>query len=182
MGYGGSKGSIVDTFEAIRARRSVRAYRPDAVPDEVVRKLLEAARLAPSAMNAQPWRFIVVTSREKLDTIAQGGPSAGFVSGAPMVIVACGVASLRWHAQDTCIALENLVLAATAEGLGTCWIGSFNEQELKRMLKIPDGLRAVALVSVGYPKESLSPRSVVNRKRISEIAFREEYGNPWVEA
>ncbi len=166
----------MDVFKAVQLRRSVRSYKPDRVPDRVLRKLLKAARLAPSAHNAQPWRFIVVTSKEKLERIARGGRWAGFVSDAPMVIVGCGDTRSRHYVHDTCIALQNLVLTATEEGLGTCWIGSFTEQDLRQMLKLPESLRVVALISIGYPNEAQSGASP--RKPLSEIAFKEEYCKP----
>ena len=173
----------MEVFEAIRARRSVRSYRPDPVPDEVLTKLLESARMAPSAGNFQPWRFIVVRSQRKRERIAGGGMWARFVSKAPVVIVACGDTRSKFYVHDTCIALENLVLTATSEGLGTCWIGSFNEEDLKEMLKIPEGFKVVALVSVGYHAKS---RNLIStslhlfrpRKKLKEIAYSEEYGKP----
>lgn len=170
-------------FEAIKARRSVRSYTPEPVPDETLRRLLEAARLAPSAMNYQPWRFIVVRSQEARDRIARGGMFARFVRGAPVVIVACGDTGSRFHVHDTCIALEHLVLAATSEGLGSCWIGSFDEEELREMLGIPGRFSVVALVSIGFPEERRDlGRSFLHffrsTKRLDEIAFQEAYGRP----
>jgi len=173
----------MEVFEAINARRSVRSYAPEPVPDEILWKLLESARLAPSAMNYQPWRFIVVRSQEAKDMIARGGMFARFVDEAPVVIVACGDAGSRFHVHDTCIALEHLVLAATSEGLGSCWIGSFHEDELREMLEIPERFRVVALVSIGFPskKRDLS-RSFLHffrsTKRLEEVAFLESYGRP----
>jgi len=167
----------MEVFEAIKARRSVRSYTPEPVPDETLRRLLEAARLAPSAMNYQPWRFIVVRSQEARDRIARGGMFARFVRGAPVVIVACGDTGSRFHVHDTCIALEHLVLAATSMGLGSCWIGSFDEEG------IPGRFSVVALVSIGFPEEGRDlGRSFLHffrsTKRLDEIAFQEAYGRP----
>jgi len=173
----------MEVSEAIRARRSVRSYTSEPVPSDVLVKLLEAARLAPSAMSFQPWRFILVKSQEKKEKIARGSVWARFVSKAPIVIVACGDTRSKFYVHDTCIALEHLVLTATGEGLGTCWIGSFNEKELKEMLKIPDRFKVIALVSVGYPAERRSLTSTLlhtfrPRKRLKEIAYLDEYGKP----
>ena len=173
----------MEVFEAIRTRRSVRSYTSDPVPDEVLMKLLEAAGMAPSAMNFQPWRFIVVKSQGKRERIARGGLWARFVSKAPVVIVACGDTRSKFYVHDTCIALEHLVLTATSEGLGTCWIGSFNEEDLKETLNIPDNFKVVALVSIGYPAESRSLISTIlhlfrPRKKLKEIVYLEEYGKP----
>jgi nitroreductase len=173
----------MEVLEAIRTRRSVRSYDERAIPDEVVRELLESARLAPSAMNYQPWRFILVRSQEKRDVIARGGIFARFASQAPLAIVACGDSRSRFHIHDTCIALEHIVLAATSLGLGSCWIGSFDEEELRRELGIPGRFRVVAILTVGYPAEGRDlGRSFLHlfrsTKRLEEIAYSEMFGRP----
>ncbi len=173
----------MEVLEAVRARRSVRSYRPDPVPDEALSRLLEAARLAPSAMNYQPWRFIVVKSQEKKDRIARSGAFGRFLSQAPVAIVACGDRGSKYYVHDTCIALEHIVLAATSEGLGSCWIVSYDEETVKRLLKIPDRFSVVAIVSLGYPADSGDlVGSFLHffrpKKRLLEIAFAEEFGRP----
>ncbi len=129
----------MDVFEAIQKRKSIRAYETTPVPEETVKKILEAARLAPSAVNFQPWHFIVVTGSEKRKDLSKG-VFAKFLAETPVVIVACGdtKASPKWCSIDVAIAVENMVLAATAEGLGTCWVGSFDENQVKALLKIPE--------------------------------------------
>ncbi len=174
----------MEVLEAIMARRSVRSYSPELVPDEVVSRLLEAARLAPSAMNYQPWRFVVVRSGEKKERIAKSGVFGRFMSRAPVLIVACGDTGSRYNVHDTCIALEHVVLAATAEGLGTCWVVSFDERMVKELLKIPEGFRVVAIVSIGYPAEERDfLGSILHflrpKKKLNEIAYREEFGKPF---
>lgn len=169
-------------FEAIRRRKSVRAYAPTPVPKERLEIILEAARLAPSAENRQPWYFIVVTDPEKRKRIAKSGRFAGFLKESPVVIVGCGdrKASPKWHMVDVTIAMQNMVLAATGEGLGTCWVGSFDEELLKRLLKIPEHLKVVTLLAVGYPREKLDlARKIVHfvhrRKELDKIVGFEEY-------
>ncbi|MEM4704429.1 MAG: nitroreductase family protein, partial [Candidatus Bathyarchaeia archaeon] len=167
-------------FEAMQARKSVRAYDSTPVPKEVLRKLLEAAQIAPSASNIQPWHFIVVTEKEKREKLSQGR-YAKFLSEAPVVIVGCGdqEASPKWHVVDVAIALEHIVLAATNEGLGTCWVGSFDEPLVKETLKIPKNYRIVALLAVGYPREKLVPiKTGRPRKSLEQIASFEEYPKP----
>ena len=173
----------MDVFEAIKRRRSVRSYESTPVPIEKLRKVLEAARLAPSAGNVQPWQFIVVIDSDKRRKIAKGCRFGRFLAEAPVVIVGCGDhrASPRWYAIETCIAMENLVLAATGEGLGTCWIGFFNEEEIREMLKIPNRLKVVALLALGYPREKLDISAKIAhlirpRKKLEKIAHLEEYG------
>ena len=173
----------MEVFEAIQKRKSVRSYEPTPVPDEKLRKVLEAARLAPSAGNFQPWRFIAVLDPQKRRKIARGCRFGHFLAESPVVIVGCGdqKASPHWYAIDTCIAMENLVLAATGEGFGTCWIGAFNEKTIREMLKIPSHLKIVALLALGYPREKLSISAklahlIRPRKRLDRIVFLEEYG------
>lgn len=171
----------MDAEEAIRRRRSVRSYQKKPVPNKILRRVLEAGRISPSARNIQPWSFIVVRDPTVRRAISRTGRFSRFLAETPVVIVGCGdrAVSPKWYAVDVSIALENMVVVATAEGLGTCWIGSFNPAKVKEMLKIPDGLEVVALLAVGYPKKQDQPSSRVRRKRLGEVAMLEEYGRPY---
>jgi len=120
---------------------------------------------------------------DKRKTIAKGCRFGRFLAESPVVIVGCGdqKASPRWYAIDACIAMENLVLAATGEGLGTCWIGMFNETKIREMLKIPGHLKVVALLALGYPREKLDISAKVAhlirpRRKLEKIAHLEEFG------
>ncbi|MEM3700970.1 MAG: nitroreductase family protein [Candidatus Bathyarchaeia archaeon] len=173
----------MNTFEAIQKRHSIRAYESTPLPEEKLMKILEAGRLAPSAGNIQPWHFIVVRDTEKRERLAKTR-WAKFLAEAPVVIVGCGdqKASPKWFTVDVAIAMENIVLAATSEGLGTCWVGSFNEDEVKKLLKIPEKYRVVALLAVGYPREKLNLTGKIlhlvrRRKKLSEIVSFEEFGS-----
>lgn len=155
-------------LEVISRRRSIRRFRPDPIPRETLLCLLEAACQAPSAGNLQPWEFYVVT-----DPVARKGLSAAasqrFVSEAPVVIVVCAVlersavhygdrGSHLYCLQDTAAAIQNILLAATALGLGACWVGAFREDRVSEALGLPAGRRPVALIPVGYPvAEPLAP-------------------------
>ncbi|MEM2028093.1 MAG: nitroreductase family protein [Candidatus Bathyarchaeia archaeon] len=176
----------MDVFEAIQKRRSVRAYEPTPIPREMLKKILEAARLAPSAGNIQPWHFIVVTDAEKRRRLAEA-PFAGFLKEAPVVIVGCGNqrASPKWFMVDVAIAMQNMVLAATAEGLGTCWVGSFNEDKVRDLLKIPSDYRVVALLALGYPRNKLDIQGgmihlIRRRKSLEDIVGFEEFGGKFL--
>jgi nitroreductase len=176
----------MEVFEAIRKRRSIRSYLPDAVPEEKLERVLEAARLAPSAAGRQPWHFIVVTDPRKRKRLSRGGRFAWFLSECPVVIVGCGDkrSSSKWHVVDTAIAMQNMVIEATGEGLGTCWIGSFNQEQVKKLLNIPDEFVVISLLALGYAreKEDLSSRAlqlVEKKKRLEEIVSVEEFGNPF---
>ena len=173
----------MEVHEAIELRRSVRSYLPKPVPPDVLRRVLEAGRLSPSAVNHQPWHFVVVTDPVKRNGLTDG-PYAKFLAESPVVIVGLGdkVKSPKWHIVDTTIALQTMVLAATAEGLGTCWIGSFYEDKVRKLLKVPDNLVIVAMLSVGYPREkeesTSRPPRIKNRRPLAEIASYEEFGKP----
>ena len=173
----------MDFFEAVAKRRSVRSYEPTPVPDEALAKILEAARLAPSAANIQPCRFMVVRDKDKRAKIAEGCRFGRFLAKSPVVIVACGDkrASPRWYTVDTAIATEHLVLAATALGLGTCWIGSFSQEEIRQLLKVPENLEIVAMVALGYPRGKIDLMAKVlhfvrRRKKLTNIVSLEAYG------
>jgi nitroreductase len=174
----------MDVFDAIQKRKSNRNYEVTPVPKQILEKLLEAARLSPSAKNIQPWHFIIVTDPEKRKILSKG-LFAKFLKEAPAVIVLCGdqKASPNWYIVDVALAGENMVLAATAEGLGTCWVGSFEENDVKALLGVPDNLRVVALLAVGYSVEKVSMATKIlhlvrRRKSLREIASWEMYGQP----
>jgi nitroreductase len=173
----------MEVLQAIKTRYSVRSYKPDPISDEVISILLDAARLAPSASNYQPWRFIVVKDKKKKDRMARSGFYGRFLNQAPVVIVACGDTKSKYYIHDTCIALEHIVLAAWGKGLGTCWVVSFNEDLVREMLKIPRRFRIVALLPIGYPKQDRDflgsfLHFVRPRKKLGDIVFLEEYYNP----
>jgi len=167
----------MEVFDAIRTRRSIRKYKSEPIPEEKLRTILEAARLAPSAGNRQPWRFIVIQNTERKKALAKVANNQTFLD-ASAIIVATGDpdVSARWYEKDPMIALEHIVLAATALGYGTCWIGAFDEDAIKHLLKIPTNVKVIALLPIGIPDETPAPRP---RKEFSEIFFKEEWQNPW---
>lgn len=152
-------------LDVIFRRRSIRRYKSKPVPDDVLKNILEAGRLAPSADNIQPWHFIVVTAPE-IKRELSGGMWRGFIKDSAFTIVGCGDKTNKWSTVDVAIALENMVLAAEAQEVGSCWIGAFEEEEIKKLLGIPGNLKVVALVSFGYPAEKLNPR---NKKNLETI-------------
>jgi len=168
----------MDVFEAIKVRRSIRKYKPELIPDAKLEIILDAARLAPSAANRQPWRFVVVQNADRKKTLAEVADNQTFMNDAAAIVVAVGdpEVSTRWHEKDTMIALEHMVLAATALGYGTCWIGAFDEDAVKRLLKIPTKMKVVALLPIGVPGEKPASRP---RKAIPEIFFKEEWQTSW---
>ena len=178
------------TFDDIvRNRWSVRAYDPRPVRREDLLALCEAARQAPSACNSQTWRFIVVTDRKALDRLCDEAMRAVFSNGwlrqAPAVIVGCSrldlvsnrigtaITGIEYFQIDLGIAMEHIALKAVDLGLGTCWIGWFQEDKVKEILRIPKGVRVTALLSVGYPRSPSPPPR--RRKPIEEIAYSETW-------
>ncbi len=168
-------------FEAVQSRRSVRAYEPEPIPEEVLMKILESGRLAPSASNRQPWHFIIVKDPEKKKVLSEGR-YAHFLKDTPVVIAGCGDAELspRWYAVDVTIALQQMVLTATEEGIGTCWIGSFDEESVRKCLKVPERFKVVAMLAMGYPKDKLDLTALLARSKsrnaLKEITSNEEFG------
>jgi nitroreductase len=168
----------MEVLDAIRTRRSIRKYKSKPIPDDKLTSILEAARLAPSAGNRQPWRFVVIQNEDRKKALAEAANNQTFLNDASAIIVALGdpEVSARWYEKDPMIALEHIVLAATAMGYGTCWIGAFNEDAVKHLLKIPENVKIIALLPIGIPDETPAPRP---RKEFSEIFFKEEWQNPW---
>ncbi|MBS7648207.1 MAG: nitroreductase family protein [Candidatus Bathyarchaeia archaeon] len=167
----------MDIFDLFKTRRSIRSFTTEDVSEEQVEKILEAARWAPSAGNIQPWEFIVIRNLETKRGIARAALNQTFIEEAPVVIVVCAdeVRSSRVYGsrgatlyciQDTAAAIENILLAVCALGLGACWVGAFNEEEVRRIVRIPRGLRPVAIIPIGYPSEKPSPPRKRNLKEI----------------
>ncbi|MHA1616231.1 MAG: nitroreductase family protein [Candidatus Njordarchaeales archaeon] len=174
----------MDVFECIKTRRSIRKFLPDPVKEEDLNKILDAARWAPSAGNLQPWEFIVVRDPERKEAIARAALNQRFIAEAPVVIVVCAniprTASrygergeTLYCIQDTAAATQNMLLAAHALGYGTCWVGAFREEEVKRILNIPPDVRPVAIIPLGKPAEQPPPRG---RYPLEEVVHYEEYG------
>ncbi|MEM3444697.1 MAG: nitroreductase family protein [Thermoplasmata archaeon] len=172
----------MDLFEAMKTRRSIRKYKSQMVDEEVIRKIFQIVRHAPSAHNAQPWKFVVVRDEEKKRKIAQYCNNQKFISEAPVVIVACGLPDesqanignwISAFVVDVSIATTYLMLAAWSLGLGTCWIGNFNEEKVKEVLGLGNDVRIVAITPLGYPDENPEPQG---RKNLSEIVVFEGFG------
>jgi nitroreductase len=160
-------------MDAIKVRRSIRAYQDRPVEKEKLLNVLEAGRLAPSARNMQDWKFIVVRDGEKRQLLSVAAKNQSFVAQAPIVIAACGteteyIMTCGQHTYpiDVAIAVDHMSLEATDLGLGTCWIGAFYEDQVKEILDVPDKIRVVVMMTLGYPAESPSCRP---RKKLDEI-------------
>ena len=204
---------MLTVLECIRQRRSIRSFRSDPVPDEAIHQMLEAARLAPSGSNRQPWRFIVVTEAKEKTRLRQICNDQAFIEQAPVVLVCCvdltvySSAATRQRFQEfadqgvmetlsgritdpayraeliaqspefettlagamanTYIAIEHMVLIATASGLGTCWVGALGEErEIEKFFRLPDTTVVVAVLPVGYPVKVPPPRPRLSLEKI----------------
>jgi nitroreductase len=167
----------MDVFEAIRTLLAVRRYRDKPVPEDVVRRVLEAGRLSASAMNKQPWQFVVVQDSNmlrRLGTVAQTGP---YISEAPLVIVVA-IEPSRFALADAGRAIQDMLLTAWDAGLGGNWVGS-GGQAAKELLGIPEELDVVAILPFGYPAGAIG-QGQKTRKPLSEIAHRERWGQPFL--
>ena len=182
-------------IELALKRRSVRNFSDKQVGNLELTTILEAARIAPSSSNSQPWRFVAVRDTETIKKLALAQPLGlktinHWLPDAPCIIVCCGELNPLRRAiakravpadllsMDIAIAVDHITLAAAEIGLGTCWIGWLSEKRVKKILGIPIGWRVLAMLAVGYPAEPLETREP-NRKKLSEIAFREKQDKPW---
>jgi len=167
----------LDVMEAIFERRSIRDFRDQPIREDQVERMVEAASFAPSAHNGQPWEFIYVDDKEKLEIMHEGRRYANMLLQAPGAFVVCARFPDKAKAaadqrvrymciQDTAAAVQNLLLAAHAMGLGACWIGDFDEAVLCQLFAIPQGYAPVAVIAVGYPKYTPEARP---RRPVSDI-------------
>jgi len=157
-------------IDILLSRRSIRRFEDKEIPRDVLDRILEAGRQSPSAANRQPYRFIVITDGEIKKKLS-GGLFNRFIKNSQATIAGGAntgaILTGKWSIVDTTIALQNMVIAAWALGVGSCWIGDFKEEEVKDLLEIPNGWKVVALISFGYPAEHPEPK---NKKAMGEVA------------
>ena len=169
----------MESSELIRRRYSVRTYKPDPVPDEVLAKVLEAACLAPTACNKQAFQLVVIKTKGREEELMRLYPRS-WLSQAPLVIVACGLPDKNWKRRDgknyndvdVAIAMDHLVLAATDQGLGTCWVAAFDPGEAKKILALPKGVEPVVLTPLGYAADEPKPKQ---RRPLPELIRHERW-------
>lgn len=167
----------MDVFEAIRTVLAVRSYQDKPVPDEVVHRIVEAARLTASSRNGQPWHFIVVRDKQRLKqlgALARSGPYAAQADFAIAVALEPSV----YGVSDASRAVQSMVLTAWEAGVGSNWVGFANMEDMKEMLALPADFDLLALMTFGYPDKRIG-RGKKNRKPLGEVAHAERYGTPW---
>jgi len=168
-------------IELAEKRCSIRGYRSDPVPEELLNEVLQAGNLAPTAKNLQPFHFIVVRDPEKLDALA-AAYSRSFLREAPVIIVICTEPGMGWRRDnydgknycevDAAIAIDHMTLAAADLGLGTCWIGAYDPEKVAAVMNLPDNIGTIALLPLGYPNDSGREKS---RKLLSELVRYEQW-------
>lgn len=170
----------MEFMELIRKRYSVRAYRQDEVEQEKLEQILEAARLAPTAANRQPFQLIVIHTRGREEELLRIYSREWFVQ-APLIICACGLPRQGWVRSDdqrryldvdVAIVMDHLILAATDLGLGTCWIAAFNANAAREILKLPKGIEPLIFTPLGYPADQ---PGVKERKPLAELVRYEHW-------
>lgn len=169
----------MNIYEIIEKRRSVRVYRDEPVPEESLKRILEAGRLAPSAHNSQEYKFIIIKDTKKKRELAKAASTQKFIAQAPVIIAAVSLnpeyllsSGVPSYALDLGIAFDHMTLAAMEEKLGTCWIGSFSQEDVQSILNIPDKCKVVAFLTLGYPDDAPSPKS---RKKTEELVCYETF-------
>ena len=175
----------MDVYECIRSRRTVRQYKPDPVPERVIRKILRAGRWAPSSSNSQPWNFVVITESATIARLAEVATQGSFIADAPLVFAIVMAPDAPRPQLDAGRALQQMELVAWEEGLGTCFVGVRAEEQqvgVKEILGIPEGYHLITLMPYGYRTGLPSGRPSVPRKPMEEMAHRERFGNPYVTA
>jgi nitroreductase len=166
----------MDVFESVKTLSSIRSYVKKAVPDSIVREVIEAGRLAPSAHNDQPWQFILVRDREKLEGLGKYCISGKFVSEVDFAVAVLTDPSSKWHEIDGTRAVQNMVLTAWSHKLGSCWIGNIDRSGLMKYLNIPDNLNILTVLPFGYFDERQAG-SAKNRKPPEQVFHLNAFGN-----
>ena len=164
----------MEAFEAIRTLLAVRSYNDTPVPDDVVRRIVEAGRLTGSGMNRQPWHFIVIRERETLRRLGALASSGSYVAQAPLAIVVATDRS-RFAVSDASRAIQSMLLAGWADGVGSNWVGFGGLESARALLDIPASLDVLAILPFGYPARAVG-RGNKQRKPLGDVAHREKYG------
>ncbi|MCM8768251.1 MAG: nitroreductase family protein [Candidatus Omnitrophica bacterium] len=163
----------MDALTALKERRSVRVFQKKVVPREVIRDIVDCGRLAATARNIQPWEFVIVTKEETRKKIAAISDYGKFIAQAP-VCIALFCQNTKYYLEDGSAATENLLLAATAHGLGSCWVAGDKKpyaDEIRRLLEVPEGYRLVSLVAIGVPGENPQPK----KRTLEEVIHWEKW-------
>ena len=167
----------METFDAIRTVLAVRRFKDTPIPEPIVRQIVEAGRLTASGGNSQPWHFIVIRDKETLRQLGQLAQTGPYISQAPLAIVVVMDRS-RLAVSDGSRAIQDMMLAAWSQGVGSNWVGYNNFPEVNSMLGIPDEVSVLAILPFGYPAEAVG-KGQKKRKPLGEVAYNERWGKPF---
>jgi len=168
----------------IQSRKSVRKYSQNPIPENDLKEILKTGFSAPSGGNMQPWRVVVVKERTRRDRLATAAYGQSFIAEAPVLLVVCAVpyesaekykerGATLYTLQDTAALTQNILLASHALGYATCWIGAFNEDDVSEIIKVPEGMRPVSMIPIGFADGK--PPSARPRKPVSDVVIEEEF-------
>ena len=167
----------MEVFACVRTRVETREFKPDPVPEAVIRKILEAGRWSPSQRNRQPWHFIAIQHRETLQQLGAMAASGSYLADAPLAI-AVVTEGARAPLIDGTRAISSMQLVAWEEGLGSCWIGSVDREGVKRLLGLPEACELITVLPFGYPTDAAKGLKK-RRKPLEQMAHRERFGTPY---
>jgi nitroreductase len=162
-----------DALKVLKGRRSVRKYRDEKIPENIVEDIIDCARLAPTARNEQPWEFIVITDKKKNNQIAEITDHGKFIAEAPLCI-AVFCKNTKYYLEDGSAATTNILLAAQAYGLGGCWVAGDKKHyaaDIQKLLNIPTEYKLVSLISLGYPAEKSTPE----KRALNQVLHKEQW-------
>jgi nitroreductase len=170
----------MDVFDAVRTLLAVRSYEDRRLPDEIVRRILEAGRLSASSMNAQPWHFVVVDDRGDLRRLAEASRTGPYIAGAPLAVIVCVDKASAFGVSDGSRAVQSMMLTAWAQGIASNWVGFIGGLEaVKPLFGIPKDVDVLAVIPFGYPAQKAGAGRK-RRKQLTEIAQRGRWGTPFV--
>lgn len=167
----------MDVYKAVRTVLAVRQYQDKPVPPEVVHRILAAAHLTASSMNQQPWRFILVDDREMLKRLAEAAHTGPYIAGAALAVVVV-VENTRFAVSDGSRAIQDMILTAWEEGVGSNWVGFIDMEAVKPLLGIPPEMKVLSVVPFGYPAKKVG-QGHKNRKPFNEVVFHGQFGAPY---
>jgi nitroreductase len=167
----------MSVFDVVQTVLAVRSYQDKPVPEETITRIVEAAHMSASSMNGQPWHFIVIQDREKLRQLGALAQYGGYIAQAPLAVAVVLEAS-RFAVSDASRAVQNMVLTAWDEGVGSNWVGFHGLDAMKPLLGIPEELDLLAVIPFGYPSEDIG-KGKKKRKPLGDVVHRERFDQPW---
>lgn len=162
-----------NVLDVIKKRRSIRTYKKETIPQQILKEIVDCGRLAPTARNIQPWKFVIITQDKTIKKIAEATDHGKFLAEAPAcILVFCQ--DTKYYLEDGCAATQNILIAAQSFGIGSCWIAGDKKpyaEKICQIINAPEGLKLVSIIALGYPAENPSPQ----KKSIEEVLIWEHW-------